>query len=279
MKELRGKVALVTGASRGIGPYIARALAREGADVAVAARSAAELEAVAGKLREAGVRSIAVPADVSTAEGRAQLVERVTSELGPLAILVNNAGIERTAVYETQDPAEIASVIETNLVAPMLLSRAVLPAMLERREGHIVNVASLAGKVAVAFDAPYSASKAGLIQFTESIRSEYQGRGVSASVICPGFVADVGMYADAVTETGVTASRLAGTSKPAAVARAVVRSIKRDIPEIIVNPGPMRLATAFAELSPRGFERVYGLFQTRKHFAEVARQRGTGGGR
>ena len=87
------------------------------------------------------------------------------------------------------------------------------------------------------------------------------------------------MYADAVKETGVRAPRLTGTTTPAAVARAVVRSIRRDTPEVIVNPGPMRLVSAFAELSPRAFERVYGLFQARDHFAEVARKRGTGGER
>ena len=257
MQQIAGKVAIVTGASRGLGPIIARALARRGMDLALAARSADELQQVADSIAKLGVRTLAITADVTTESGRDAIVERTMAELGPIAVLVNNAGIENTAAYDEQDPAEIARIVEVNLVAPMLLSRAVLPSMLARGEGHIVNMASLAGKAGLAYDIAYSSSKGGLIQFTEGLRAEYHGRGVSASVICPGFVEDVGMYANFSAATGATAPRMAGTSPPSKVVSAVVRAIRRDVPEIIVNPGPMQLVFSFAELSPGAFERVF----------------------
>ncbi len=273
MHQIAGKVAIVTGASRGLGPIIARALARRGMDLALAARSADELQQVADSIAKLGVRTIAVTADVATESGRDELVKRTLAELGPIAVLVNNAGIENTAPYDEQDPAEIARIVEVNLIAPMLLSRAVLPSMLEHGEGHIVNMASLAGKVGLAYDIAYSSSKGGLIPFTEGLRAEYRGRGVSASVVCPGFVEDVGMYANFSAETGVKAGRMAGTSPPSKVASAVLRAIRRDVPEIIVNPGPMRLVSTFAELSPRAFERVFAVFGTKDMFRRAAEAR------
>ena len=270
MQQLAGKVALVTGASRGIGPVIARALALSGMDVALAARSADELERTARSVRRTGMRALAITADVANVLGRDELIQRTEADMGPIAVLVNNAGIENTIAYEDQDPSEIARIIEVNLVAPMLLARAVLPRMLQRGEGHIVNIASLAGKLGLAYDVAYSTSKGGLIQFTEGLRAEFRGRGVSASVICPGFVADVGMYATMSRQAGLEASRVAGTSPPASVARAVVRCIRKDIPEIIVNPGPMRLVTTFAEMSPRAFERIFPLFRTDQLFRAAA---------
>ena len=122
-------------------------------------------------------------------------VDRATAELGPIAILVNNAGIERTAAYETQDPAEIASVIETNLLAPMLLARAVLSGDAGAGRRSLGECLVARGEGGHRLRCALFGEQGGLIQFTESLRSEYQGRGVSASVICPGFVADAGMYA------------------------------------------------------------------------------------
>ena len=129
----------------------------------------------------------------------------------------------------------------------MLLSRAVLPSMLERKTGHIVNIASLAGKSATPFDTPYSAAKGGMILFSHSLRAELRGTGVSCSVIVPGFIADTGMFA------GATVPAIVGTSRPEAVARAVVRALKKDVLEIIVAPGPLRLLEAFNQLYPETF--------------------------
>lgn len=277
MRKLTNRVCILTGASRGLGPYMARALAAEGANFVVAARSLPELETTAEELRRLGRRAIAVTADVGSETDRRQLVEAALKEYGRIDILVNNAGIELTAHFENQPPDELARVIDVNLTSAMQLARAVVPAMLERKSGHIVNVASLAGKVPVPFSAPYAASKAGLIAFTRSFRSEFKGRGVSASVICPGFVSEAGMYKDMQDQSGVKENFLAGTVSPAKVASDVVKAIKRDRPEMLVYRGPGRLVTGLAELTPGVFERVFPLFGTNKMFEDIAdaREKGT----
>lgn len=270
MRHLVGRTAILTGASHGIGPYIARALAAERMSIVVSARSVDELNTLATELRALGVKAIAVPCDVSKEADRANLVAATTADFGGVDVLVNNAGIESTHSFHSQPPEEIARILDVNLTAPMLLARAVLPGMVERRRGHIVNIASMAAKVPTPYEVPYAASKAGLVHFTESLRSEYRGRGVSASSICPGFVSKAGMYADMHTRAGVTAPRLVGTSSPEKVAMAVVKCIRRDRPEAIVNPGPMRIFTTFAEAAPGTFERLFPLFGANALFKKTA---------
>jgi short-subunit dehydrogenase len=119
--------------------------------------------------------------------------------------------------------------------------------MIERGSGHVVMMSSLGGKKGSPYSATYAATKAGLIAWTSGLRIELQGTGVSASVICPGFVSGAGMFAERTQE----APRVLGTSSPEAVAQAVVRAIRRDVFEIIVNPGPVRLGLVFEHLSPR----------------------------
>jgi short-subunit dehydrogenase len=121
--------------------------------------------------------------------------------------------------------------------------------MLRHGYGHVINMSSLSGKAAPPCCESYAATKAGLIAFTESLRAEYSGTGIGFSVICPGFV-EAGIYQRLVGETGQRVSRLLGTSSPEAVSNAVVMAIKKNPPEIIINPGPTRLLTTLAELSP-----------------------------
>ena len=270
MRQLVGRTAIVTGASRGIGIHIARALALQRMNLVLAARSEVDLEQVAAQMRALGTKVLAVRCDVANEADRAELVRRAEAEFGEIDVLVNNAGIESTFPYDRQSPAEIEQIITVNLTAPMLLTRAVLPGMVSRKRGHIVNIASLAGKVGVPYGLPYAATKAGLIHFTESLRSEFRGTGVSGSVVCPGFVSEAGMYDDMTKLSGVKASRLAGTSTPAKVAAAVVKCTRRDRPEMIVNPGPMRVLSAIAELAPGMFERVFPLFGANALFKKVA---------
>ena len=276
MQNIEGSVAIVTGASRGIGPFLALALAREKATLVLAARSGDDLEAVADKLRAKGATVLTVVCDVAVAEDRAALVAQAIAKFGRIDILVNNAGIGITTPYESQPVEEIEQILNVNLTAPMLLTKAVLPGMLERGSGFIVNIASLAAKVGTPFSSPYSASKGGLVMFTESFRSEFRKRGVSATAICPGFVSDAGMYEEMERKAGVRASKLAGTSSPQKVAAATIRAIKRDTPEVIVNPGPIRLISGVAELFPGLFERIYPVFGANKLFAKVAKRGGGG---
>jgi short-subunit dehydrogenase len=246
MKTIRGAHALVTGGSRGLGPYIARALAGEGAKLTLTARSAASLGEVAEELAGKATRVHSIAADVCDDRARRKLLEEAEAALGPIDILVNNAGIEQIVAFTDLPPDRIEAMIDTNLVAPLILSRLVLERMIERGRGHVVMMSSLGGKKGSPYSATYAATKAGLIAWTSGLRIELQGTGVSASVICPGFVSEAGMFA----ERSQQAPRVLGTSTPEAVAQAVVRAIQRDVGEIIVNPGPVRLGLVFEHLSP-----------------------------
>jgi short-subunit dehydrogenase len=250
MKTIRGVHALVTGGSRGLGPYIARALAKEGANLTLTARSADSLRKVAEDLAAQARRVHWIAADVCDGGARRRLLEEAEATLGPIDILVNNAGIEWIVPYTDLTPERIEAMIRTNLLAPLILSRLVLEGMIERGRGHVVMMSSLGAKKGSPYSATYAATKAGLIAWTSGIRTELRGTGVSASVISPGFVSEAGMFA----VRGQRAPRVLGTSTPEAVARAVVRAIRRDLFEIIVNPGPVRLGLVFEHLSP-GFAR------------------------
>jgi short-subunit dehydrogenase len=253
MKTLRGKNAIVTGVSRGLGPVIGRALAREGVNLAVVARSRGPLEEEAAGLAAHGVKAVAIGADISDAKDRAALLRQAQAALGPVDILVNNAALEETVHFHRQSPETMVRMIEINLIAPMLLIREVLPAMLERGSGHVVNISSMSGKKGLPFGATYAASKAGIIEWTQAMRFELQGTGVGASVVVPGFISEAGKFAD----YGLQAPRLAGASSPEQVAEAVVHAIRDDLQEVLVNPGPTRLLLALDALSPALGNAVY----------------------
>ena len=185
MDAIAGRVALVTGAGRGIGRATALALARGGADVAVCARTVPEIEAVAAEVAALGRRTHFLPLDVTDRAGIQRTVAAVTAALGPIDILVNNAGLHRSGPVQRLADAEWDAVLAVNLTAPMLLCRACLPHMYERGFGRIVNVASVAGKVGLKNDSAYSASKHGLIGFTRSLALEAARKGVTVNAVCP----------------------------------------------------------------------------------------------
>lgn len=249
--ELRGAVAVVTGASRGIGVDIARALAGVGARLLLVARSGRDLDRVAGALRLSGAEAIAFAADLLAPGAAAAVAEAAEARLGPVSLLVNNAALEQTRTYHLVPPGDIEAAVRLNLTLPMLLTRLLLPGMLERRRGHVVNVSSLAGKVAPAFHESYSATKAGLIAVTHSLRASYRGSGVGFSVVVPGFVRDSGMHQRARDEVGVRTPALAGTRAPGEVAEAVVRAAREDLPEVVLTSGPARVLEALLYPFPR----------------------------
>jgi len=183
MININNKVAVVTGAGRGIGRAIAIELGKLGAKVALSARSRSELEET-GRL--AGPGASVIPTDVRNKEHLQSLFEQVTSTLGPIDILVNAAGlgIFGPVVDFKDDDFEI--LINTNLRGIFFACRFVLPSMIERKTGHIINIASIAGKVGSANRAVYCASKFGVVGFTESIAEEVRQYGIRATVICPG---------------------------------------------------------------------------------------------
>lgn len=273
MKNLSGLTALVTGASGGIGVHIARRLAAEGMNVALSGRREQELERLAEELRQTGVKTAAVPADLAKRTELDGLLKRTGAELGPIDVLVNNAGIENTSAFTSYTEDELADMIELNLTAPLLLTRKALPGMLERGRGHVVFVSSMAGKFGPPYSEPYAASKAGLIGLTQSLRVEYAKQPVGFSVICPGFVAGDGMYQRMVDE-GHKSNRLIGETSVEKVADAVVRAIEDDVPEIVESGSPVRPLLALRELSPGVAERLVPMLGVSGIFRRVAASRG-----
>ena len=254
--QLAGAAVLLTGASRGLGPVIAEAFAKRGARLALAARNELELERVAAKMRELGAEVLIVPTDVAQRAQLVRLVARVSEAFGRIDVLVNNAGLEQVCFYESLALDEISNFIEVNLTAPLALSRLVLPGMQERGMGHIVNMASVAGFGAAAFGETYGATKAGLVGFTRSLRASLKtlDSPVSASVVCPVFVNQAGMFADLKNTHAVEAPPILGTCTPQAVAGAVLRAIERDEPELLVGERPLRFMFSGAVMFPRLLE-------------------------
>jgi short-subunit dehydrogenase len=187
-RRFSGKVVLITGASRaeGIGAAAAQRFADEGASVAITARGAAGLEAVAARIRERGGEARAFPADLVDPAACEGLLRAVDEALGGLDVLVNNAGANTRGAVEKQDPAVLANILQVNLVAPIVLTRLALPRLRARGGGSIVQVASIARQIPLDGEATYSASKHGLRAFSFALREELAGSGIHVAVVSPG---------------------------------------------------------------------------------------------
>jgi len=260
VRDLNSRVVILTGASRGLGRYIARALAAKGARLAIAARSAEMLEEVAVELRAGGTEVEVIPTDVTDKAQLDHLFSETERRLGPVDVLINNAALERITRYSTCDFDDIEADLTVNVRAVMYLTRLVLPGMVKRNRGHIVNMASLAALGGYAHGESYVATKHAVLGFTRALRASLQseGRQVSASAVCPGYVSDTGMFARKVSDHGSQAPGIMGTSTPDAVAKAVIRAIIKDAAEMVVNPRPVRPMIAFATLFPRAGEWLAG---------------------
>jgi NADP-dependent 3-hydroxy acid dehydrogenase YdfG len=230
-KPLDGKVALVTGASRGIGLAIARTLAGMGAKLGLCARDAKRLDGVAGELKKAGATAEAIPTDITRPSEIASLVEKIGRSLGPIEILINNAGIGYFAPVQDASEANWDAVLDTNLKAVFLLSRAVAPGMIRRGSGHIVNIASLAGKNSFAGGSIYCASKWGLLGLTSCMAEDLRSHGIRVAAICPGSVAT-----DFSPHTGRDTSKML---QPEDVAHAV-KTILTQAPQSFISEVVLR---------------------------------------
>jgi len=183
---LAGQIALVTGASRGIGAAIADELARQGAKVYGTATSEAGASAIGERLAPHG--GVGRVLDVSQAGAGDALVESIAAESGPLSILVNNAGITRDQLLLRMKDEDWQAILDTNLSSVFRLSRAVLRGMVKARKGRIISIASVIGLTGNAGQANYAAAKAGIIGFTKSLAREVGSRGITANVVAPGFI-------------------------------------------------------------------------------------------
>lgn len=189
-QRLQGKVAVVTGASRGIGKAIALALATEGASVAIVyASSSAAADAVVSDINQAGGEAIAIQSDVSKAEQVEATVAQVLEKWKKIDILVNNAGITRDTLMMRMKNDDWQSVIDLNLTGVFLCTRAVTKTMLKQRSGRIVNITSVSGQMGNPGQANYSAAKAGVIGFTRTVAKELASRGITVNAVAPGFIA------------------------------------------------------------------------------------------
>lgn len=266
-----GLVALVTGASRGLGVEIAERLARSGTDLILAARSGAELEKVATSIRQSTGRKVTTEVvDMSDAVA----VRALGARAAHADILINNAGIEGACSYDERQVSEIAETIAVNLAAPMLLAHALLPGMIARGRGHVVNIASVAGLIAVPFNEPYSATKFGLVGFSRSLRMTALASGwpVGISVICPGFIDGAGMFETLKREHGVSSEAM-GATDLSALGQAVIDVIEQNLPDAIVTPVDIREFVAGSIMAPSEFEKAAIHAPSSAMFRDVAAAR------
>ncbi len=185
---LEGRVALVTGASQGIGRAIAVALADAGATVALAARNAAKLAEVKAEIEAAGGKAEAFPLDISREEAIKAAAKDVVGALGPVHILVNKAGVTRDGLVLRMKSADWDDVLNTNLKGAFLLTQALLQPMMKARWGRVVNITSVVGEMGQAGQANYAASKAGLIGMTKAMAREFASRGITVNAVAPGYI-------------------------------------------------------------------------------------------
>jgi 3-oxoacyl-[acyl-carrier protein] reductase len=230
-KPLDGKVALITGASRGIGLAIAASLAGMGARLSLCARDAGKLEQASSELQRDGGSVVAIPADVRKTSEITSLVRKTEESLGPVEILVNNAGIGYFAPIQEASETDWDAILDTNLKAVFLLTKAVAPGMIARRGGHIVNIASLAGKNSFAGGGIYCASKWGLLGLTGCLAEDLRPFGIRVSAVCPGSVAT-----DFSPHTGRDTSKML---QPEDVAHAV-ESILTQAPQSFISEVVLR---------------------------------------
>ncbi|MCK6538466.1 MAG: SDR family oxidoreductase [Anaerolineales bacterium] len=264
--DLRGKVVLITGASSGFGEEAARLFAQEGCKVVLAARRLDRLQTLAAEIQDQGGEALAIPVDVNV-PAEIELMARTALDLyGKIDILFNNAGFGSVDWFENLDPVRnIETIIKVNLIGTMLVTRAVLPHMLERGSGHIINMSSAGGLIAAPLLTTYSASKFGVRAFTDALRREVAPLGIKVSGIYPG---------PARTEFGKKLQRT--KSREAVkrlkyphlsseyVARRVVEAAKRPVRTLVI-PWWFRVITMFDTLFPVVVDWILYLFSKRNH--------------
>lgn len=260
-----GSRILLTGATGGLGRAIAQALHERGAHLVLSGRREEVLEEV---VRELGDRAEALPADLQSGEAARDLVERA----GRVDILVANHALPASGRLDEYTPEQVDRALDVNLKAPVQMTHAVLPQMLERGGGHLVYISSMAGKVAVGGASLYAATKFGLRGFATALHDELERDGIGVSTVFPGFISDAGMWAD----TGLEMRKGVGLKKPEHVAAAVVKGIEKNKSEIDVAPLTIKAGGWGAGISQSAVQRIQrlaGADRMSKNLAEAQRDK------
>ena len=259
--------AIITGASMGIGPHIAQVFAQAGYPVVLVARTLDLLELEAQAIRADGGIALGVQADVTVARDRERVLAMART-LGPVGVLVNNAAVGPIANFHDHSDNDIDYVIAVNLAAPMAMAKLVIADMLLQGRGRIINVATVAAKLPMPHMALYSATKAGLAQFSTALDLEYRDRGIRTGTVFPGAVLDEGMSVRSVEETGVMIPN-DGAVKPHVVAQAVLAAASSDDTETYLDAGSRFMARhpriAYALIKRTGVYESLGQAADRYH--------------
>ncbi len=267
MKDLRGKVVLITGAARGMGRLHAYAFAREGSRVVLTDIDEAELKKTAAEMQEAGYDVSSYIVDISSREVCFKLAEQVEDEVGPVDVLINNAAIATNeSVLETSESA-YRRIVDVNYLGQIWMMQAFVPQMVARGSGHVVNICSMAGKVSVANLAPYCATKFALIGITDGIRQELKKSGVKFTIVNPGYIA-TGMF------EGAKVPFITRWQDPQKVTDALMDGVKKERAEVFVPRFVSHLIAFFRGLGlPKLADLGLVIFGANKSFAPMHKDR------
>jgi len=250
--ELINSWVVVTGASRGIGVNIAEEFARRKANLILIARSMEGLEKTSKKLEKYGVKIKPLSFDLQNIAQIEELVKEIYKITSSVDILVNNAGLEKYCNFSESKYEDINSIMSVNLLAPMEMTRLLLPQMLNKKRGHIINISSLGGELGEVYNCIYSASKGGIDLWADALRQELHGTGVNVSLVNPGYIRDIGM----IYNIGMGTPFISGSCKADDVSKAVVKCIVKNKSQIFVNSFPVKPMIISKLLTPGIFDAV-----------------------
>ncbi len=268
MEDLAGKVVLITGGARGMGKLHAHNFAREGCRVVITDIDEAELRKAAAEMQEAGYDVAVYTQDISSREGCFKLAQRVADEVGPVDVLINNAAIATNeTVLDTSEEA-YRRITEVNYLGQVWMLQAFVPEMVKRGSGHVVNICSMAGKVAVPNLGPYCATKFALVGLTDSLRQELKGTGVKCTIVNPGYIS-TGMF------EGSKPPFITRWLDPQKVADALLQGVKKNKGEVFM-PRFVGWLSGFARGlgMPRFNDVVFAILGADRSFAPMKKERG-----
>lgn len=259
---------IITGASRGLGVNIAEEFAKKKANIILVARSMEGLKKTCVRVDELGGKAHAIAFDLGDVAQIRNLVEQINELTPHIDVLVNNAGLEKYGYFVKYGLDDITSIINVNLVSPMELTRLLLPKMLVRKKGHIINISSLAGKLGEIYNSLYDASKGGMEMWTDALRQELHETGVKVSSVNPGGVADAGM----IFNIGVKYPAFLGSCTTKGVADEVINCTTKYRSRVFVNSMPVKPLMVLNVIFPRVVDtlfRWFGMERINRQKAEI----------